>query len=811
MESILQDLRYGIRTLLKQPGFTIVAVITLALGIGANTAIFSVVNSVLLRPLPFPQPDRLVKVAMTNARLGEDDGVLCVADFMDWQAQNKVFEDLAAFSDSWFSMTGGGEPVRVRGVWATTGFFSTLKAQPMLGRTFIAGDDVENGPWLVILSHHLWQQRFNSDPQVVNKTITLNGKPRTILGVMPPSFTFPPENDRSLPGEVALWVMHPLARTQHRGPYYLTAIARLKSGATLEQARSELTSISLSIKQANPLTNADNILAARSLKESMVGDVQRLLFVLLGGVAFVLLIASVNVANLSLSRAARRGPEMAIRRAVGAGQGRIIRQLLTESLLLAGVGAIVGVLLAWWGMDLLLAIGSANLPRIDEVKIDRTVLVFTTVISVFSGLLFGLFPAFQASRVKVNDSLKEARAGGEGRGWRRTRNVLVVTEVALSIVLLAGAGLMLNSFLRLRRVSPGFAPQNILTTELNLPGARYEEPNQINGFYEQLIERVSNLPGVEAAGIGMSLPPNLLSISDTFTIEGVPVISGVSEPSVPLLGVSSGYFTALGVPLLAGRNFADTDRQDAPPVVIINDTFARHYFPNQNPIGRRIKIGGPERPRNPWMQVIGVVGDVKYGGLETVSEPAFYQPYQQIGWSSNYLVLRARSDPRQLAGAVRNAVWSIDKDLPVANLKTMEELLSESVARPRFRTFAFLLLGLLALVLSVTGIYAVMSYLVTQRTREFGIRVALGAQQSSVLRLVIRQGMGLALIGVTIGLLAAWALMRLMTNLLFGVKATDPLTFASITILLLAVALVACWVPARRATKVDPLKALRYE
>ena len=811
MHSILQDLRYASRSLLKQPGFTIVAIITLALGIGANTAIFSVVNSVLLRPLPFPQSDQLVKVASTNARIGEEDGVLCVADFMDWQAQNRVFQDLAAFVDNPFSITGDGEPVRVRGAWVTAGFFSTLKAQPILGRTFQPGDDVENGPSLVILSQHLWQQRFNSDPQIINKAVTLNGKSRTIVGVMPSSFSFPPDSDRSMPGEVELWVVHPLEKNQRRGPYYLTAIARLKSGATLEQARSELTTISRSIAQANPLTNADTILGVRSLKESMVGNVQRLLFVLLGGVAFVLLIASVNVANLSLSRAARRGPEIAIRRALGAGQGRIIRQLLTESLLLAGAGAIAGVLLAWWGMDVLLAIGSSNLPRLDEVKIDKSVLAFTTLISVLSGLLFGLFPAWQASRVKVNDSLKEARGGGEGRGWRRTRSLLVVTEVALSIVLLTGAGLMLNSFLRLRRVSPGFAPQNILTTEIDLPGARYQEPKQINGFYEQLIERVSHLPGVETAGVGMSLPPNLLSISDTFTIEGLPVVSGVTEPAVPLLGVSSGYFTALGVQVLAGRNFADTDRRDAPPVVIINNTFARRYFNDQSPIGRRIKIGGAERAGNQWMQVVGVVGDVKYGGLETVSEPAFYLPYQQIPWSSNYLVLRARSDPRQLAAAVRNAVWSIDKDLPVANLKTMEDLLSESVARPRFRTFAFLVLGLLALVLAITGIYAVMSYLVTQRTREFGIRVALGAQRSSVLRLVIRQGMSLALMGVVIGLIAAWALMRLMTSLLYGIESRDPLTFVSITILLLAVALVACWVPARRATKVDPLKALRYE
>ena len=812
MHTLWQDLRYGVRMLLKQPAFTCVAVITLALGIGANTAIFSVVNAVLLRPLPFPQSDDLVMVTMANPRLGEDRIPLSVADFLDWRSQNQAFEDLAAFTDNWFSLTGDAEPERLRGAWVTAGFFSTLKAQPLLGRTFVAGEDAPGGAPLVILSQRLWQRRFGSNPQVIGQAITLNGRSRTIVGVMPTGFSFPPDDETSLPGEVDLWALHTLTPPARRGPYYLYGIGRLKSGVQLQQAQSELNSIGLRMRQDNPLTNAETTLAARSLKEVMVGDVRRMLFVLLGGVAFVLLIASVNVANLSLSRAAARGSEMAIRSALGAGHGRIIRQLLTESMLLAVVGAALGLLLAWYGIDLLLAIGSDNLPRLHEVKIDTRVLGFTTLISLLSGLLFGLVPAWRASRASVNQSLKEGRQiGPEGKGWLRTRNILVVAEVALSLVLLAGAGLMLNSFVRLQRVSPGFAPQNILTTEISLPGARYEEPHQVNGFYQQLIDRLSNLPGVNAAGIGMSLPPNLLSISDTFTIEGAPVTPGKSEPAAPLVVVSPGYFKTLGVPVLQGRNFNENDRAEAPPVVIINETLARRYFPNQSPIGRRLKTGGPERPNNAWMEIVGVVGDVHYGGLDVEPEPAYYEHYLQTPWSGTYLVVRSNSDPRQLAGAIRNTVWSLDKDLPVANIRTMEELLSESVARPRFRTFAFLILGSLALVLAVTGIYGVMSYMVTQRTREIGIRVALGAQRGNVLSLVIRQGMSLAVIGVVIGLGAALMLVRLMTSLLFGVSATDPATFAAITFLLLAVALVACWLPARRATKVDPLVALRYE
>lgn len=808
MHTLIQDIRYGMRTLRKQPAFTCVVVLTLALGIGVNTAIFSVVNAVLLRPLPFPDSDQLVMVTMANPRLGGDNIPLSVADFLDWRAQNQVFQDLAAYADNWFSLTGDREPQRLKGVWVTAGFFSTLRATPLLGRTFSAGEDAPNGEPLVILSERVWQRSFGSDPQMVGKAITLNGRSRTVVGVMPHSFTFPPADEHSLPGDVDLWVLHTLAPPTRRGPYYLRGIARLKPDASLQQAHSELNNIGIRIRQDNPLTNAETTLVSRSLKDAIIGDVGRTLFVLFGGVAFVLLIASLNVANLSLSRAASRGSEIAIRTALGAGRRRIMRQLLTESLLLASAGAAGGVLLGWWGVNLLRTIGSNHLPRLHEVSIDARVLAFTAFLSLVSSLLFGLVPAWQASRTGLSQYLRKApQADTGGPAWRRTRKLLVVAEVALSIVLLAGAGLMLNSFLRLKSVSPGFAPERILATELSLPSARYKERAQINTFYEQLIARVRNLPGVEAAGIGMSLPPNLLSISDTFTIEGAP--PGESEPSSPLVVVSSGYFEALGIPLLAGRNFTETDRVDKPHVVIINETFARRYFAHESPLGKRMKTGGPERPNNPWMEIVGVVGDVKYAGLDVAAEPAYYEHYQQVPWSGTYIVVRSSSEPRSLATSVRQAVWSLDKDLPIASVQTMEDLLSESVARPRFRTFVFLVLGTLAIVLAVTGIYGVISYLVSQRTREIGIRVALGAQRRTVLNLIIRQGMSLALVGTVIGLMAAFVLTRLMTGLLYEVEATDPLTFASITILLLLVSLAACWIPARRAAKVDPLVALR--
>jgi putative ABC transport system permease protein len=808
LHTLMQDIRYGVRTLRKQPAFTCVVVLTLALGIGVNTAIFSVVNAVLLRPLPFPHSDQLVTVAMANPRLGDDNLPLCVADFLDWRTQNQVFQDLAAYTDNWFSLTGDREPQRLKGVWVTAGFFSTLGATPLMGRTFSAGEDGPNGEPFVVLSERVWQRSFGSDPQIVGKAITLNARSRTVVGVMPSSFTFPEADEHSLPGDVDLWILYPMTPPTRRGPYFLRGIARLKPDASLQQAQSELHNIGLRIAQDNPLTNADTTFVSRSLKDAIVGDVGRTLFVLFGGVAFVLLIASLNVANLSLSRAASRGSEMAIRTALGAGRRRIMRQLLTESLLLAGAGAAGGVLLAWWGVNLLRTIGSHHLPRLHEVSIDARVLAFTALLSLVSGLLFGLVPAWQASRTGLNQYLRTApQAGNGGPVWRRTRKLLVVAEVALSIVLLAGAGLMLNSFLRLTHVSPGFRPERILTTEISLPSARYKEPAQINGFFEQLIGHVRNLPGVEAAGIGMSLPPNLLAISDTFTIEGAP--PGKSDPSSPVVLVSSGYFEALGIPILAGRNFTETDRADKPPVVIINETFARRYFPNQSPVGKRMKTGGPERPNNPWMEIVGVVGDVKYAGLDVAAEPAYYENYQQAPWSETYIVLRSSSEPRSLATSVRQAVWSLDKDLPVANVNTMEDLLSDSVARPRFRTFVFLVLGTLAIVLAVTGIYGVISYLVSQRTREIGIRVALGAQRRTVLNLIIRQGMSLALVGAVIGLVAAFVLTRLMKGLLYGVEATDPLTYASITILLLLVSLAACWIPARRAAKVDPLVALR--
>jgi len=542
----------------------------------------------------------------------------------------------------------------------------------------------------------------------------------------------------------------------------------------------------------------------------MVGDVRRMLLILLGVVGFVLLIASLNVGNLCLARAASRGSELAIRAALGAGRARIVRLLLSESLVMATAGALLGLLIAFWTVDLLPALASVHFPRLSEVTIDARVLGFTATVSLLSALLFGVAPALYGSHASLGAWLKDGRQGrARGLGWRRTRNLLVVAEVALSLLLLTGAGLMLNSFLRLQRVSPGFSPQSILTLHLDLPTDRYGEVQRQHGFYRQLLDRVGSLPGVQSAGIGISLPPDLLSITDSFTIEKSPVMQGESAPAVPLVFVSPGYFRALGVPLLRGRNFTETDNEDAPPVAVINQAMARRYFPNQDPIGQRIRVGGPERPQNQWMEIVGLVGDVRYEGLEVEPEAVLYQHHFQADWSDTYVVMRGVGDVRQLAGSVRDAIWSLDKDLPVAGVRTMEELLSESVSRPRFRTVVFVAFGSLALVLAVSGVYGVMSYLVGQRTREIGIRMVLGARRGDVLGLVIREGMTLALLGVVIGLGAALAMTRLMASLLFGVGATDPLTLAATTSLLLAMVLAACWLPAMRAARVDPAVSLR--
>ena len=801
---IWQDLRYGLRALRKNPGFTAIAVITLALGIGANTAIFSVVNSVLLRPLPYPEPARLAMVYGISLQAAQEKSPLCEADFLDWKSQNQVFESLAGFSTNRFNYTGGEMPEQIEGAWVTSDFFSTLGVRPAMGRGFSPGEDQPGTPQTVVISDGFWRRYLGSNPNVIDQQITLNARAFTVIGVMPPGFLFPEK-------DIQLWAAERLSATR-RGPYYMWGLGRLRPGATLESAQSEMDTIARRVQDQTNSATRDWTWTSISLSERIVGKIRPALLVLLVAVLFVLLIACANIANLLLARATAREKEMSVRIALGASRARLLRQLLTESLLLAAIGMAVGLPLAVWGIHLLVSVSPDDLPRLHEISIDGRVLGFTLLAAAVCGLIFGLAPALQSSRLNLNESLKEGgRGGADSPGRRRMRSALVVVEIAFSLMLLVGAGLMVQSFMRLQSVSPGFRPDHILTMHLTLPRARYDTDSKINDYYRQLIERVNTVRGVEAAGLSISLPPNNLEVSDSFSIEGKPWPPGVSDPIVPIVLTSPEYFSALGVPVLQGRGFNAIDKEGSPLVVIINQTLAERYFADESPIGKRFKIGGADRPRNPWLEIVGVVGDVKYSGLDARPEPAYYMPLSQDTWRAVYLVVRGPINPTSLVPAIREKIWELDKDMPIANIAAMDRLLAESVAQPRFRTLLLGIFAAVALVLASVGIYGVISYSVTQRTHEIGIRMALGAQARDVSMLVIRQGMALALIGVSIGLGASFALTRLMESLLFEVSTTDQATFAGVAALLIAVAVLACWIPARRASRVDPMVALRCE
>ncbi len=812
METILQDLRYAVRTLTRSPGFTAVAVATLALGIGATTAIWSIVDGVLLRPLPFPAPERLAAVWMTGGSGGERYP-MSVADLRDWRARNRAFAQVSAFVDTRFALTGEGEPEQLSGAWVTSNFFATLGIRPLLGRAPSAEDDRPAAEAAVVLSHGLWQRRFGADPRVVGRTIALDGNRRTVLGVMPAGLAFPPAGA----GPVQLWTVLKDEAPPRRGPYFLHGLARLAPGVTLGQAEAELAVLGRTLERDNPLTNAGASFAAAPLAEHLVGGVRPALLVLLGAVGFVLLIAAANVANLLLVRAAGREREMALRAALGAGRGRIVRQLLTESVLLAAAGAGVGLLLAWWGVELLPRLAPDALPRLDAVALDGRVLAFTALLTAATGLLFGLAPALQGSRRDLHGGLKEGSRGSEGRGRLRLRRLVVASEVAAALVLLVGAGLLLASYWRLQGTSAGIRPAGVWTTQVELPTARYGEDRQVVAFYRELLARIEALPGVRSAGIGISLPPHLLTITDGFTPEGHAVPPGQSAPLAVLDFVSPGYFQTLGVPLLAGRPFGPADREGAPTVVLVNQTLARRYFP-QGAVGRRLKIGGPERPENSWMEIVGVVADVKYGGLAAPAEPAYYLPAAQAAWQGMHLVVRSDdgADGRDSAAAglaanVRQTIRALDRDLPVAAVRPLGGLVSESIAAPRLRTQLIGAFGALALVLAAIGIYGVLAYTVAQRTREVGIRMALGAGRGGVTRLVLSEILGVVLGGLAVGLAAAFALTRLLRGLLFEVAPTDPRIFVGVPLLLAVCALLAAYLPARRAAAVEPVVALRSE
>ena len=806
MQALWQDLRYGARMLLKKPGFTLIATLTLELGIGANTAIFSVVNAVLLRPLPYPEHERLMQIFLHNPETPSGRGGYGNADFQALRERNRSFEKIAAISSgNNFSLTGSGAPEQVIGAVVTAEFFDALGIRPQRGRTFLAGDDKPGSPRTVVVSHGFWEKRLSSNPSAVGQTVTLNDESFTVIGVTPPDFRF------TAFGPAELWTALRLDPPRARPPYFLRVIGRLKPGVSAEQAQAEVSAICDQVQQQYP-NSRSKVARVESFKRAIVGDAQLSLFVLLGAVFFVLLISSVNVANLLLARATEREREIAVRSALGASRLRLIRQALTESVLLALIGGTLGWLLAQWGVDLIVALSPEDLPRFDEISVDGRVLGFTLLVTCFSGLVFGLAPALQSSQVDLNMTLKEGgRSGAEGFRRRRLRELFIVSEFALALLLLVGAGLMIRSFLRLQRVNPGFDPDRALAAQIILPQSRYREAAKVGAFQQQLLQRVRALPGVQAASVSMSLPPDLLMMRNPFAVEGQTPAPGQSQPTAEQLLVSPDYFRTLGIRRHAGRDFTDADNSAAPFVVIINEALARQYFPHQDPVGKRLQTGDYS-PRGQWLTIVGVVADVKYSGLREDIQPALYTPFlQNLWWRSMYLAVKAGGDPLSLINSVRNEVWAVDRDLPVTQIKTMDQLMSESVAEPRVYTTLLGIFGAVALLLAAIGIYGVMAYAVTQRTREIGVRLALGAQTGAVLRLVISGGMKLALLGTAIGLLAAFALTRLMSKLLFGVSATDPVTFALIALLLVWVALLACWIPAQRATKVDPMIALRCD
>jgi putative ABC transport system permease protein len=813
VESTFQDLRYAARMLLKKPGFTSIAVITLALGIGANTAIFSVVNAVLLRPLPFQNPQQLFTLWESTPKLGIEQNSPAAGNYLDWQAQNRVFAQMAIYNPyRKFNLTYEDQPERIEGAAVSASLFAVLGVGAAQGRVFVAEEEQPGRDRVVIISHGLWRRRFAGDPNLVGKTITLDGGNCTVIGVMPEGFQFPGGSGKvrtftTPPAE--LWVPLALdaATWSQRIFHYLKVIARLKPEIGIEQAQAEMNAIQQRLKQQYPNTNVGTHVKMVPLKAQVVGAAQPALLILWGAVALVLLIACVNVTNLLLSRATARKKELAIRAALGAGRLRVLRQLLTESLMLAFVGGVIGVILANWGIGALSGIIPEEFPRREEIAIDRWVLGFTLLVTALTSLIFGLVPALLSTKTDLTASLKEGgRSASEGGRRNRVHSLLVMTETALALILLVGAGLLIQTLLRLERVNPGFNPERVLTMELSMSPVRYPR-DQRAFFFRRLIERVHALPEVSSVGASTVIP---LAGGNNYLAVG---IEGRQPPPGTRYGaefraVTPEYFKALGIPLVRGRTLSDRDGPEAPSVFVVNETMARRFFPNEDPLGKRIRLGYSDV----WGEIVGIVGDVKHFSLDAEVKEEAYSPYYQAPfWLDMTLVVRTTVDPMSIANAVRNEILGLDKDQPVTRIRTMEAVVAGSVAQPRFRTLLLGVFAVMALSLAAIGIYGVISYAVTQRTREIGIRIALGARRRDVLRLVVGQGMAPAIVGLGIGLIGAFALTRLMKDLLFVVRADDPATFALVAFLLAAAALLACYIPARRAAKVDPMIALRSE
>jgi putative ABC transport system permease protein len=812
METLFKDVRHGIRSLLKHPGFTTIAVVTLALGIGANTAMFSVINAVLLRPLPYHEPDRLVTIWEEMPQRGMYEIPVSFANLRDWVDQTKTLDQISAYTFTNLNLSGVGEPARLGAVRSSANLFSLVGAAPLLGRLFLPEEDKEGANRVVILGHALWQSRFGSDSAIIGRSLTLDNQKHTVVGVMPSGFQFPVGFGylgKVLNDPIDLYV--PLAATGKelgRGHYSFFAMGRLKPGITIDQARAEMTTIEGRLEQQYPDTNTGIGIKLVPTQEQTVKAIRPALLVLLGAVAFLLLIACANIANLMLARGASRQKELAIRAALGASRLRVVRLLLSESLMLSLAGGCLGLLLAVWGTNALVALAPDNIPRLNEVGVDARVFGFTLAVSLVTGIVFGLVPALHAAKPDLNEALKEGLRGSMGSAsGKRTRSVLVVVEVALSLVLIIGAGLMIKSFLRLQQMNIGFNPDHVLAVSVSLPSSRYPEDRQQVAFFQEALERLQSLPGIQSAGATTGLPLTLDIHGSDFRIEGHPEPEAGKEMIINTRSVSPGYFGTLGISLIKGRDFSDRDKSEAPAAAIINDELARIYFSGEDPIGKRISFDD----RQSWISIVGIIGDVKQLGLDSSAKPEVYFPYLQVVAPEMSLVIRTSSNPLSLAAALKSQIQMIDKDLPIDDAKTMQQLLAESSSGRRFNMLLLSVFAAVALVLAIVGIYGVMSYTVARRTHEIGIRVAVGAQPLDVFRMVIGQGMKLAIIGVACGLAGAFGLTRLMTTMLFGVEPTDPATFVSIAVLLTGVTLVACYIPARRATKVDPLVALRYE
>ncbi len=801
MQILRQDLRYGARMLTKKPLFTIIAVLTLALGIGANTAIFSVVNAVLLRSLPYHNAKQLIVLSSTSTS-GDRNG-LSVPEAQDYQAGMRSLEDLTFFQSQSVNLTGGERPDRVRGAFVSANFFKVFNLAPIIGRTFAEGEDRKGGEKLAVVNEKMWQGRLNSDPNLEGKKLILNGEPYSVIGVVSSSFKEP------LDPEVEVWM--PVANypgnTGTREWRLLFAMGHLRPGVSLSQARAEADIIANQLAQAYPKENAGIHAKVEYFSDLLVSRVRPMLWLLFAAVGVILLIACANLANLLLARGLARQREIAVRAALGASRWRLIRQLLTETTLISLAGGAGGLLLAHWGLYALLKLPQ-NFVSTEDANLDTRVLLFTLAVSVITGWLFGLVPALQLARPDLQLFLKEgARGSGEGARWNRVRGAFVVAQVALSLLLLVSAGLLIRSFDKLLRVDVGFRPERLLSLEYRLPRTKYKEPQAQWNFHRQVMERIQEVPGVQSVSLVRGLPFSGNGATAAIVLPDRETPARGTEPEVMVNTVMSNYFETIGIPFIQGRLFGNQDQINTPPVVIINEIMARRFWPNQDPIGKQIKVVEDGTTGT----VVGVVGDAKHYWMEEESRPQMYAAYSQQPGFFATAVIRTTVEPLSLSESVRQAVWRVDADQPMWKIRTVEFLVNRSIADRKFLLVLMGIFAVLALVLTMIGLYGVISYLVNQRTQEIGIRMALGAQMRDILRMVLRQGMVLVFTGVALGLAAAWLMTRLMSHLLYQVSATDPLTFATIALLLIAVALLACYLPARRATKVDPLVALRYE